>query len=70
MGGGSFSVPIDINLRMDEVVEPLAPTGKLSRLLRLISIGAGGYSVFREPTAHARLPLRAQALGSEDSESR
>ena len=30
----------------------------------------GGYSVFREPTAHARLPLRSQALGSEDSESR
>ena len=26
--------------------------------------------VFREPTAHTRLPLRDQALGSEDSESR
>jgi hypothetical protein len=28
------------------------------------------YSVFRKPTAHTRLPLRSQALGSEDSESR
>src|SRR5579863_4521808 len=45
--------------------------GSFSVLVRMgVDAGRDGYSVFREPTAPTRLPLRGQALGSEDSGSR